>query len=230
MTTDRVAQAKGLLIQQYKESSNLKGLVGAFATQLQGVETENSNLLNKRGLDTAEGVNLDVIGKIVVLSRPFTDPDPEDIFTFENPSDIGKGFTDILQTQVGGYYIGLDPIDNQKYSDSLYRFILRAKIIYNTTKATLQDMHAYAAFVFGVESIILERVGAIDLNIARPIGKQEQAIIEATFPVAAGVRIGTLAFSTEEGAFGFTGDERNGGFGDLNDSEVGGVFSSLVID
>lgn len=227
---DRVAQAKGLLIQQYKESPNLNGFVGAFATQMQGIEVQHDNLLNKRSLDTAEGVNLDVIGKIVVLDRPFTDPDPEDIFTFDNPSSIGKGYTDQINSQVGGYWIGLDPIDNQKYNDTLYRFVLRAKIIYNTTKATLKDMHAYAAFVFGVESQIFERTGAVDVNIARPIGKQERQIINATFPRAAGVRLGILSFSTEPGAFGFAGDPRNGGFGDLNDAGVGGVFSSLVID
>ncbi len=230
MTTDRVAQAKGLLIQQYKESPNLNGLIAAFTEELQQIEQENDNLLTKRSLDAAQGVNLDVIGKIVVLDRPFTDPDAEDIFTFENPTNIGGGFTDKAQSQVGGYYIGLDPIDNQRYSDALYRFILRAKIIFNTTKATLQDMHEYAAFVFAVESVILERVGAVDVNIARPIGKQERQIIEATFPVAGGVRLGTLAFSIEEGAFGFSGDDRNGGFGDEVDSDVGGVFSSLVID
>lgn len=228
--TDRVAQARGLLIQQYKESPNLNGLIDSATLRLQNIEDEHEKLLTQRSLETAAGVNLDIIGKIVVLDRPFTDPEPEDIFTFENPSEIGKGYTDTANSQVGGYYIGLNPIDNQKYSDSLYRFTLRAKIIYNTTNATLPDMHAYASFVFGVESIILERAGAVDVNIARPIGKQERQIINATFPRAAGVRLGTLSFSTEEGAFGFSGDSRNGGFGDINDAEVGGVFSSLVID
>lgn len=228
---DRIQQAKDLLIEQYKESENLTGLIDSFSSQLQELDDENVKLLNDRGLDTARGVNLDVIGRIVVLDRPFTDPDPEEVFTFENPpDDIGGGFTDEVRSQQGGYFIGIDPIDNQKYSDSLYRFILRAKIIYNTTDGTLEDMHNYAAFVFGVEAVIVERIGSVDVNIARPIGNQERAILDATFPLAAGVRLGTLAFSTEEGAFGFSGDSRNGGFGDNDDPAVGGVFSSLVID
>jgi hypothetical protein len=227
---DRVKQAKDLLIEQYKDAANLNGVVESGTIQIQSIDNQFLKLLNERGLDTAVGVNLDIIGKIVVLDRPFTDPDPEDIFTFENPADIGGGFTDEIQSQQGGYYIGLDPIDNQQYNDSLYRFILKAKIIFNTTNATLKDMHEYAAFVFNVESSITERVGAIDLNIARPIGKQERQILEQTFPLAAGIRLGSISFSTMPGAFGFEGDDRNKGFGDLTDSDVGGELSSLVID
>lgn len=227
---DRVQQAKDLLIEQYKKSPNLNGLIGAATAQLQALDDETVKLINDRTLDTARGVNLDVIGKIVVLDRPFTDPDPEEVFTFENPSDIGGGFTDVAKTQQGGYYIGLEAIDNQLYSDTTYRFILRAKIIFNTTKATLKDMHDYAAFVFDAETIITERIGAVDVNIARPLGKQERQIVEATLPKAAGIRLGYLAFSQEPGAFGFAGDDRNGGFGDATDSGVGGGFSSLIID
>lgn len=227
---DRVQQARDLLIQQYKNSPNLGGFIDAHTVQLQYVEEETDALMNERSLDTAVGVNLDIIGRIVVMDRPYSDPDPEDIFTFDNPSSIGKGYTDVDKSQIGGWWIGLDPIDNQLYNDELYRFILRAKIIYNNTKATLEDMYNYSQFVFGVEGVILERVGAVDVNIARPIGKQERQIIEATFPLAAGIRLGDLSYSYEEGAFGFTGNDLNGGFGDATDSDVGGVFSTLIID
>jgi hypothetical protein len=228
--TDRIKQARDLLIQQYKESANLVGLIDAHSTQLQSLDDTDYKLLYERGIDTAVGANLDVIGKIVVLERPYTDPDPEEVFTFANPGNIGGGYTDTENSVVGGYWIGLDPIDNQKYSDSLYRFILRAKIIYNTTKATLQEMYEYTQFVFGVESVILEGIGYVDVNIARRIGRQENEILAATFPRAAGVRLGSLSYSIENGAFGFTGNSLNGGFGDLDDSTVGGVFSSLVVD
>jgi len=227
---NRVEQAENLLIEQYKSSPNLKSFVQSHSIELQGVEDENLNLLNKRGIDSAEGVNLDVIGKIVVLERPFTDPDPEFIFTFDNPSEVGLGYTNVQKSLQGGYFIGLDPIDNQRYPDSIYRYTLKAKVIYNTTNASLADMHKYAKFVFDAEALIFERPGVIDINISRPIGKQERGILEATFPRPAGVRIGSLSYSTEDGAFGFTGDPRNGGFGNLNDPSVGGVFSSLIID
>jgi len=233
--TNRVEQAQELLIEQYKDSPNLVATIDAFSVQLQDVEETNQKLLYERSLDTAIGEQLDVIGRIVVLDRPLNDPDPEEVFTFENPSDIGGGYTDELNTVQGGYWIGLDSIGNELYSDELYRLTLRAKIIYNTTTATLQDMYNYTQFVFGVESVIsegviAERIGVIDLNISRRIGKQEKAIIDATFPLAAGVRLGDISYSTEEGAFGFTGNSKNGGFGDLNDPEVGGVFSSLYVD
>lgn len=229
---DRVAQAKEKLIEQYKDSPNLISLIGSFSGQLQEIEVAHDDLLTKRFLDTAVGANLDVLGRIVVLERPYTDPDPEDIFTFENPSDIGKGYTDENQTQIGGVFIGLNPEQNLRFTDEQYRYILRAKIIYNTGDTSLQNMHDYVFFVFGgtVEAIILSTVGAIDLSLSRPIGRQERLVLEKTFPIAAGVKLRYLSFSFEDGAFGFTGDDRNGGFGDTADVNIGGAFVSLVID
>lgn len=229
---DRPAQVRELLIEQYKDSPNLDVLIGAFATELQDVEVATDDLLNKRSIDTAMGVNLDIIGKIVVLERPYTDPDPEDIFTYENPDDIGGGFTDVPMTQVGGYFIGLNPQQNLRFTDSQYRYILRSKIIYNTADTTLENMHEYVRFVFGddVEAVILSDIGIIDVNVSRPIGRQERLVSEKTFPIAAGVRLRYLSYSPEIGAFGFAGDDRNGGFGDLADPSIGGRFSTLVID
>lgn len=227
---DRVQQVRDLLIEQYKDKPNVTGFIDSFSTELQTVDDETNNLLNNRSLTTAVGANLDVIGKIVVLDRPFTDPDPDEVFTFDNPSSAGAGYADEENSVQGGYWIGLDPIDNQQYSDTAYRFILRAKIIYNTTTATIEDMHKYASFVFDAESQVNERVGVIDLHIARPIGRQEQQILQETFPLPAGVRLGDISYSIEDGAFGFTGDDRNGGFGDLDDAGVGGVFSVVIVD
>lgn len=227
---DRVAQARDLLIQQYKETLKLTSLVDAFTSKMNELEVVNDDLLNDRGIDTAQGFNLDVIGKIVVLDRPYTDPDPEEIFTYDNPEEIGGGFTDEGNTEIGGYFIGLSPVQNQKFSDSQYRFTLRAKIIYNTSNATIEDMHTYGSFVFDREVSIVNRVGAVDLTVSRPIGRQERIILDQTFPLPAGVRLGYLATAPSNGAFGFAGDDRNGGFGDFNDPAVGGRFASLVID
>lgn len=230
MTTDRVQQAKDLLIQQYREAPDFNAFLEAFTARLQEVEVADDDLLNKRGIDNAVGENLNVIGRIVVLDRPFTDPNPEEIFTFDNPSEIGGPFTDVAGTQIGGYWIGLDPIENQKFSDAQYRFILRAKIIYNTSDATIPDMHKYIGFVFDAETSIINRIGAIEISVTRPIGRQERIILDRTFPLPAGVRLAYISYSSEDNPFGFAGDERNGGFGDSTDPDVGGGFVTLVID
>jgi hypothetical protein len=227
---DRVAQARGLLIQQYKEAASFGGLIDSFTGEMAEIESENDKLLNLRGLDTAQGAQLDVLGKIIVLDRPFQDPDPDDVFTFENPQDIGGPFTNIPGTVPGGYWIGLNPTRNARFFDGVYRFILRAKIIFNTSDATIEDMHRYARFVFDRPVRIFNRVGAIDISVDRIVGRQERTILENTFPLAAGVRIGDLTYSTGDGpAFGFDGDSSNGGFGDEDDSEVGGAFVALVV-
>lgn len=228
--TDRITQAQDLLIEQYKDSTNLIAVIDAHSTENQAIDDEINNLLDKRGLDTAEGLNLDLIGRIVVLDRPFTDPDPTKQFAHAGGDDIGLGFGDIAEPTTGGVWFDLDIGENDEYSDDLYRLILKAKIIYNTTDGTLEDMHKYVQFVFGVEAVIMEKVGSVDLHIARPYGTIEREILNQTFPLPAGIRLDTLSFSYEEGSFGFTGKDSNGGFGDLDDAEIGGGFSSLVID
>ena len=239
--TDRLAQVQDLLISQYQQKANLLSFLGAHVAQLQDVEQALDDLLYKRGIDTAEGQNLDIIGKIVVLDRPFTDPDPEDVFTFGYMSEgttvrritadgnpritaegdervipsyrggrridaegrnritadgnarvtpgassegvlnaPGKGFTNVQGTVIGGYLIGLKPIDD--LLGCSYRHVIRAKVITNTTNGSLADMHRYADFVFGVQTNIIEDIGVVDVAIASTIGRQMRQIIEETFP------------------------------------------------
>lgn len=230
--TDRKEQANNRLIQQYKESPNLVALLESHIDEFQVVDDETMNLLFKRDIDTALGANLDVIGRIVDIERPFADTDIDDVFTLAGAPDTGKGFSDLDDRALGGVWASLDAEDGEPYGDELYRLVLRAKIIFNNTNGTLQEMYDFIQFIFGgsVEAVITERVGMVGLNIARPIGAQERLMIEEIFPRAAGIRFDELAFSFEEGAFGFSGNSTNGGFGDVNDAGAGGEFSALIID
>lgn len=227
---DRVAQAEGLLIEQYRDSENLKALIGAATAELQESEQAHIDLLNNRSIDTAIGVNLDIIGRILVIDRPFTDPDPEDVFTFDNPSEIGQGFTNVSGSLLGGYYIGLNPIDNQTYSDSNYRFVLKGKIVFNNTNGSLADMVAYASLLFDVDFVITEKIGSVTLFVARTVGLQERRILEQTFPLPAGISLGSIVTSTGYDTFAFAGDDTGLGFGDSSDAGVGGGLASVNVD
>ena len=58
-----------LLISRFVEAEKLKAYLAAFAKQAQEIEDAIMQLLNERHLDVAEGVQLDIIGKIVGLER-----------------------------------------------------------------------------------------------------------------------------------------------------------------
>jgi hypothetical protein len=67
--TDHVDQALDRLQEQFKDKPNIIGLITALLTNVQEVENEIFALYSERGLDTAEGAQLDQIGVIVGQPR-----------------------------------------------------------------------------------------------------------------------------------------------------------------
>lgn len=63
--TDHAEQMLDLLIEQFKRKPNFEALLASFAASIQEIEDMFYDLLTKRGLDTAFGKQLDVIGAIV---------------------------------------------------------------------------------------------------------------------------------------------------------------------
>lgn len=73
--SDHQTEAKARLITQYRESGQLRGLVGAIVKPIQAIEDALVQLNTQRQLDTATGVNLDRLGDILGFPRPPGDSD-----------------------------------------------------------------------------------------------------------------------------------------------------------
>lgn len=73
--SDHGDQGVGLLISQFRDKPFIEILVRAHMAQIQELEVVFFDLLVKRALDTAVGVQLDVIGRIVGQSRGTFDED-----------------------------------------------------------------------------------------------------------------------------------------------------------
>lgn len=67
--TDHLDKGLSALIEQYKESTNLKALLSSFVSRAQGLEDVSYDVLVKRSIDNAEGVQLDDIGAVVNQPR-----------------------------------------------------------------------------------------------------------------------------------------------------------------
>lgn len=67
--SDHIARAKERLIEQYKGKPKVEGVVEAVVTPLQEIEDVLEQLQVERWIDTAEGVQLDKIGRIVGAER-----------------------------------------------------------------------------------------------------------------------------------------------------------------
>jgi hypothetical protein len=66
---DHTQEAEDLLLWQWRDSPNVKGLLKSFTENLQFVEDSLFQLLDERGLYTAIGEQLDVLGRIVGEDR-----------------------------------------------------------------------------------------------------------------------------------------------------------------
>lgn len=76
---DHRTQAKALVIEQFKRSQRFNDWLGAYIGQVQDLEDALWQLYTMRGVDTAEGVQLDVLG--VIVGQPRLGLDDEDYRT-----------------------------------------------------------------------------------------------------------------------------------------------------
>lgn len=64
-----VERALGLLAFQFRDKPNIKAMVAALAEQVEGLEDALLDVYATRNLETAQGTQLDVLGRVVGLER-----------------------------------------------------------------------------------------------------------------------------------------------------------------
>jgi hypothetical protein len=126
----------------------------------------------------------------------------------------------------GAPFRGIDP--SLRMDDPDYRELLKAVIFLNTSGATVPELEFYGSFVLGVTVTIVNGFTAIDLEFAKRLTVQERAIIDATLLPAAGIRIGNVKIANGEGAFGFSGNPNNTGFGAVGEDQTGAGFARVA--
>jgi hypothetical protein len=67
--TDIAGKGEGRLLPEFSRSTKIKGLLKSLLATSQPTEVTLFEVMNKTGIDTAEGNQLDVIGKLLNLSR-----------------------------------------------------------------------------------------------------------------------------------------------------------------
>jgi hypothetical protein len=199
-------QAIDLTIEQYRDKGNLRNLLEAILERYAQVETSIFDLLTKRALDRAEGDMLDIWGEIIGYPRPIVVAEPEDIFTFENPSDLGLGFGSVGNSDLGGRFIGLGLGEGLSLApDFNYRRRLRAQIVKNKSIGSIPDIEQYIAFVFDAPAVIEEGIGFVRLTFSEFIEPDDRMFIMQNLPVIAGVRVDDVIFGLD-----FTITDHNG--------------------
>ena len=217
---------------QFKESTNLITYIKTLLLESDNLEQVFCDLLEKRWIDTADGVQLDILGSIVGQSREFIDAEVFDYFGFSiNP--ISQSFGTLNDLGTGGRFrfINESVSGLRKLTDDEYRLFIKARIMANSTSSTPEDIISQIRFIFDSPLVLLvDGDTKYEINIGRRLTLNEKSILSNThlIPKTAGV-IGSYVTEFDSfDFFSFQGIPNNSGFGSINNSGLGGKFGNLI--
>jgi hypothetical protein len=198
---------RDLLIWQYQGKPRAEATANLLSVTFGDAWSGLSALRSVLDIDTAVGLNLDLVGKHVGQSRVLPTVTPRGLFGFEGASG-GKGFR--VSGEGGGkWYRYGDPIaDSVVLNDDDYRFLIRCRVTRNYMTGTMPDIEAALAFIFGSGARAYDQFD-MSLTVVVP----ESGVSDFTryaitkldiLPRPVGVRI-KFILAVAEGAFGFYG-------------------------
>ena len=142
---DHKAQAYDLLLNQYKNSPKLIGLINSYLDISQNFEDSAQTLFDKFDINTTNADFLDAIGQLLGLERFPIEADNTQFFQFDvTPLDSGFRFFDGSGTP----YVLVD--------NPLYRRALKAWTITMNSVGTTNDLIQSLAYLFDIPVELIE--------------------------------------------------------------------------
>lgn len=227
---DHAVQARSLVATQYVESAKFLSTLAAVMAQVQDLENALLSLQEISDVDTAEGVNLDVIGDIVGVTRYIPASVLIPFFGFSDTL-AGLTFGEEGSAGIGGrlYDDGEPYVATSVLADPEYRLLIKAKIIKNHAIGTNNDVIEGLNFIFsGTLSVVEDNGGMkVDIGIGRPITYTEKILVRQLdiLPRPAGVKLDIVVSFNAEAFFGFADQANAKGFGEEGDPSIGGTLT-----
>lgn len=215
---------------QYLESARFLAYLAALLKPANELEGVFQKIAEQTDIDKAEGVNLDVLGDIVGISRilpnsmavkffGFESQPGGDVFGEEGVLGIGSRFRDEAESETATSVL----------ADPEYRLLIRAKIVKNHSHGTCEDVLQGLAYLFNAPLTVVEDIGgmAIGVAIGRQLTFQERIIVQTLdiLPRPAGVQIKWQAMFNASNYFGFEGQPGASSFGEEGQPEIGGLLA-----
>jgi hypothetical protein len=225
-------KAESRLATEYRDSVRLIGYIRSLLYDANNLEQVFKDIVDNRWIETASGVNLDILGSIVGQSREFIDAEIFDYFGFfDNP--IAQSFGTVDDPGIGGRFriIGEPTQGLRQLSDDEYRLFIKARIIKNTTSSTPEEIISLLGFLFDTDLILfIDGNTSYDISIGRRLSLNDKSIISQTdiVPKTAGVSASYITEFDSNDFFSFKTIPGSLGFGSVNNSELGGQFGQLI--
>lgn len=186
---------------QFEGKETAHSIVTAIHKPMTTLWAACGDVLNKRGVDTAEGKQLDGVGEIVGVTREIPNSIFLSFFGFKS-QPAGKGFGKARMRHKDDPYAG-----STLAPDLEYRDMIRAKIRLNNSFGSAEDITEAAKQIFKAPAAYVSDSGnaVAKLWIGRVPNDQETpyAFYEKLIPRLGGVRLVPVFYSANT-TFGFS--------------------------
>lgn len=247
---DYLAQARERYTGFFKDKPVFDAYVSVLMVEIEELQHTFKDLIQLRSIDSAVGEQLDLLGRIVGQDRTLINYYSFPYFGFDGATGA-ETFGSVYDSSIGGVFRSVyqDEGAAATVDDETYRFLLKARIIANTTRATPDAVISGINFITGnTNTTILEEPNAHLVIETQDnmttfqkyflMGLSSQGSI---VPVPIGVTVEYAFF--EEDYFGFEEDTSARGFTELatgyglgyglgygaasSDSTIGGYIAKL---
>ncbi|TXG97759.1 MAG: DUF2612 domain-containing protein [Nevskiaceae bacterium] len=223
---DHSAQARGLTATQYRDRIKFLKTLDVFMKEVQDLEDALFKVAALTDIDIATGVNLDVLGDIVGVSRNIDKGILLPFFGFQD-TDGGVVFGEEGAAGVGARFLeeGEDYTATSVLQDPEFRLIIRAKIVKNHAVGTNDDILRGLNYIFSGSINLIDDQGGhkVSVGIGRQISYTEKLFIRQLdlLPRPNGVQLGIVLSFGSDGFFGFEDTPNAKGFDE-------GVFAEEI--
>lgn len=232
-TIDHLSVGRSRVATQYTESQKFLAFIRALLASSVELEDVLQKVAEQVDIDLAEGVNLDVIGEIVGISRIIPASVQLAFFGFQdNVAALNFGEEGALGVGARFFDEGEPYLATSVLNDPEFRLLIRAKIVKNHALGTNEDVIAGMAYLFGggmAIQVAVEDIGgmAIQVAVGRSLTYLEKVLISSLdiLPRPSGVRISQRVTYNTTNYFGFDGQISALSFGEEGLPTVGGQFA-----
>lgn len=174
---------------QFNRKPKVEVLYKVLFEPFNSIQTASKQLITIRYLDTAKGKQLDGIGDILGIERPYTTSDSIFYFGFTGQSRA-LGFS---QAVIRSNSLSIGSGNFKYMSDHGYRRLLHWKIIANNSHGTVEDIIKACKAVFLASKVeVIEGDCEITVNVTRKrkdILDSLDSVKEKLIPASAGIFI-----------------------------------------
>lgn len=229
-----------LLIKQYYNKPKARAEISLLIGSYSKVYGLFNAFIDAYDVDKAIGHQLDVIGRIVGISRNVPSVIPKLFFGFEG-DDSARGFADKFNTLIESapfYDKFSNAYTDLQLDDNDYRFFIKAKIAKNSASAfiasdervSIQDV---IQILFNGEAYVIDNKDmTLTLHVPPTINLDILRLVVNLnlLPKPQGVRYNLIIKANTENTFGFSNDPNAVGFADkFIPSTLPGYFAEKII-